>query len=268
MFFKLKKTFILSSLLISCCSCEKLNYKKEELTYDIIIVAGQSNTCYGYGYDKTSMIKSNVLELGRNNKDMLIIPATPSLNNWSKDSLKSSFGYDFARFYSNRTALNKNPVLIIACGEAGSSFIDNRWNKGNPLYNDLINRTTFILNEYPGSKVVCFLWQQGESDLENTYYQKNLDDMILNMRIDLKQNNLPFFLGGMVPYWTSLSLQRINHQKIIKNTEKRMNQCFYVDPTGISKPDNNFDAIHYSDVNQQILAKKYWKSFITRYCEK
>jgi hypothetical protein len=118
-------SIVLLVLLFSCTK-EKSWKKAVEKGYDIIIIAGQSNTMYGYGYDSSKMIKSNVLEVGRWEKDMQIIQATPSLHNWNRDSSRSGFGYDFARYYSNRNALNKKEVLIIACGEPGSGFVDYR----------------------------------------------------------------------------------------------------------------------------------------------
>jgi hypothetical protein len=133
--------------------------------------------------------------------------------------------------------------------------------KGDVLYQDLIMRSTFFLNKFPGSKIVAVLWQQGESDVGDKNYRSNLDAMIINMRKDLDRKELPFFLGGMVPFWVKQSAQRVKQQEIIKNTEKRLNNCYYVDPDGIGKPDNSKDSIHFSHENQMELAKRYWQCY-------
>ena len=260
-------SFLVNALVVVfvAMSCSKKNKQSgfyPSPSYDIIIIAGQSNTCFGYGYDSSTLVPSKVLELGRYEKNMKIIPATPSLYNWSRDPLKSSFGYDFARYYLNRDAAPKNPVLIVGCGMAGSSFMTNNWSKGDNLYEDLIERTNSIIKQYPHSRVVVILWQQGESDIENCNYQNDLDSMIVNMRSDiLHETNIPFLLGGMVPYWTNLQNDRIKLQNIIKETENRLENCFYVDPEGISKPDNEFDIIHFSHENHVELAKRYYTKF-------
>lgn len=278
----MKKAFFLvlsipAVFLVNACKKDKVKPESPvdppAKTYDIIIVAGQSNTCYGYDYDSTTMVPSEVLELGRQNKDMQIIKATPSLYNHSRTNIKSSFGYDFARYYLEREAENKKPVLVIACGEIGSAFIDHRWNKGDELYEDLVYRANYILDKYPGSQLVTILWQQGESDVENPDYQQNLDSMIVNLRKDIHftmpvtgipyLTPVPFMLGGMVPYWTSQQADRINQENIIAQTENRLLRCYYVNPAGIGKPDNEVDIIHYSDANQRQLAVKYWEKFKT-----
>lgn len=233
--------------------------------YDIILIAGQSNTCFGYGFTDFSECASNVWELGRYKKDMQIIPATPALYNHSRSPLKSSFGYYFAKYYAKNQSTDSK-ILVIGCGENGSSFIKNKWNKGDKLYDDLVYRSNFILKNYPGSKIIAILWQQGESDIENVHYQQNLDAMITHMRQDILQPQreetlVSFFLGGMVPFWTNQQANRIQLQSIIAETEKRLPCCYYVDPEGISKPDNKQDAIHYSHENQIELAKRYWRRF-------
>lgn len=151
--------------------------------------------------------------------------------------------------------------MVIACAEAESSFIENRWNPGDPLYEDLLFRCKYVLQNFPGSNVIAVLWQQGESDVENVHYRENLDNMIQQIRIDIQDFTIPFLLGGMVPHWTAQQNDRKIQEQHIKNTEHRLPFCSYVNPSGISKPDNTFDMIHYSHENQQELALRYWEIF-------
>lgn len=264
---KISNCFICSAVLfflaVSCTkkNLSNLKIQTEQIGYDIIIVAGQSNALYGYGFESTTLVSKNVSELGRQSKNMQIIPANPCLSHWNKDPSKSGFGFYFAQHYYERKAPLKKKVLIIACAEAGSSFIENRWNPGDPLYEDLIYRSKYVLQNFPESKVIAVLWQQGESDVDNIHYRENLDNMIKQIRIDLQDFTIPFLLGGMVPFWTAQQNDRKKQQLHIKNTEYRLPFCYYVDPIGISKPDNTFDMIHYSHDNQQVLALRYWEIF-------
>jgi hypothetical protein len=76
--------------------------------------------------------------------------------------------------------------------------------------------------------------------------------------------NVPFIMGGMVPYWSELKEARIHQQKIIRDTKNRLPNIAYVDPYvpfKITKPDNNQDTVHYNADGQREMGKRYFEAY-------
>ncbi|WP_435353494.1 sialate O-acetylesterase [Emticicia sp. SJ17W-69] len=238
--------------------------------YDIILVAGQSNTHYGYPLiPAKDTVSTKVYALKRyDGKDYRIDKASPALDFWTKATNRNSFAITFANLYVKNILSNSGrKILIIPCGYAGTAIAS--WIKGTALYNDAIDRTNYVLNNIPGSKVVAILWHQGEYDAGPTSgYQATLDKLISNMRNDIKQANptqLKFILGGFVPFWANAYPSRIATNTIIKNTPNRITYTGFADPTlpfVISKPNNYLDDIHFDSDGQREMGKRYYNEFV------
>lgn len=253
---------IVSSILFAGCNFKTYN----ETPYDIFIVAGQSNTHAGLVLDrKIDVTNGNIFQLGRYSiYDHIIIPANDPLHHHTIQDDKNGFALNFAKLYDEYHQ-NENPIVIIPCGFGGSS-ISRDWYKEGSLYNDLISRTKFVLNNYPNSRIKLFLWHQGEADVGNLNYGDLLDAFITNIRNDLNEENLPFIVGGMVPYWVEQDQNRITQQQIIKETPLRVTNTAYADPEIpfiIEKEDNTFDTIHYSAKGQRELGSRYFDAYLT-----
>ena len=77
-------------------------------------------------------------------------------------------------------------------------------------------------------------------------------------RSDLNAFDVPFILGGMVPFWVDKYDERIKQQEIISSTVNRHNLTGYADPElpfRIEKEDNFFDEIHFDAPGQRELGK-------------
>jgi len=257
------KRFISFIILLGFLSC---NIKTLNNTpYNIIIVAGQSNTHAGLTLDrKLDIADNNTFQLGRFSVfDHIIIPANEPLQHHTIQDDKNGFALTFCKLLNNYEK-NNNPQLIIPCGFGGSSIPGN-WKKDDLLYNDLIERVQFVLDKFPNSKIKLMLWHQGESDVGNSNYSILLDSLINDIRKDLGDNNLPFILGGMVPAWVNNNTARMEQQNIIKNTPLRVKNTAYADPEIpfiIEKKDNSFDQIHYSAEGQRELGKRYFTAYL------
>ena len=92
-----------------------------------------------------------------------------------------------------------------------------------------------------------------------------MDNFIISLRDDLKAYNVPFILGGMVPFWVEQDNNRIVQQQIIANTVNRHNLVGYADPEipfRIEKEDNSFNMVHYNAQGQRELGKRYFDEFL------
>lgn len=243
------------------CSFEIENNNTQ---YDIIIIAGQSNTNQGIGLDtEIDVPDDNIFQLGRYSiYNHVITPANEPLQHHTSDTQKIGFGLTFSKLYNEYENINNNPLLIIPCGFGGSSLIKN-WNFDGFLYTDMIERVKFITKKYPNSKVKVLLWHQGESDISSSNYSEHLQEFILKTRTDLNSDH-PFILGGMVPFWTKKHESRIKQQNIIKNIPNIVDNTAYADPEipfVIRKQDDTFDEVHYDAKGQRELGKRYFTAY-------
>ena len=249
---------IVFSLFISCLESEPDNY--------IILVIGQSNTHAGIGFDsQLDKPVDGIKQLGRFGVgNMKVIEAVEPIQHHTKNKTKIGFSFTFAKLLKNQINSDSN-IILVPCGFGGTGFKDNRWNKGDDLYNDAIERVKSIVKNYPDSKLITILWHQGEKDVGSTSYQTDLDNFIINLRNDLDAHDVPFIVGGMVPFWVDQSSERKKQQKIISNTVNRHVKIGYADPEipfRIKKIDDEFDAIHYDADGQRELGKRYFNEFL------
>ncbi|WP_181308013.1 sialate O-acetylesterase [Rufibacter sp. XAAS-G3-1] len=237
--------------------------------YDVFLVIGQSNTHWGYGGVDPVLDapQDNIVQLGLHGENNLkVIPAKEPLDHHTKDANKIGFALTFAKAYAKQFLASDRKVLIIPGGFGGTGFVDNRWNKGDDLYNFAVYRTNYILEKYPNSKIKAILWHQGEADVQSQVYQSRLDAMIVNLRNDLGSSPnapIPFILGGMVPYW--VDKYAVGHQEnIIKQTVNRLPKIGYADPRVpfvITKLDNAYDEIHFNAEGQREMGRRYFAEY-------
>ena len=238
----------------------------EDDSFDIILIAGQSNTHSGLGLDKSiDTPHDSVYQLGRfGDNDLKLIGAIEPLDHHTKGDAKIGFGLTFAKELVN-SKLSKNKVLLVPCGYGGSSFRANQWNKGDYLYEDAVMRVNYLLKKNSNNRLLAVLWHQGESDVGQSNFQGNLDHFIEDIREDLGDKELPFILGGMVPYWVNKNQKRIDQQLILQNTRLRIKNVGYVDPNlpfVIEKNNNEVDEIHYDASGQRELGRRYYQEYV------
>ncbi len=255
-------TLSFGSFYFSSCSKEK----GSSATYHVFVVAGQSNTHFGEGFNPTIDISDpRIIQLGRNDNNLKLIATDQPLDHTTKDPERIGFDLTFAKQYLTLLSNPKDTVLIIPAGQSATSFRFNNWNKNDPQYNDMIERINFVLSEFPNSHLDGILWHQGESDTGNVDFQINLDQFITDVREEINQPNLPFVLGGMVPFWVNQEEKRMVIDSIIRHTPERIHNIGFADPsfpTEIIKPDNAFDPIHYDASGQRQLGIRYFQAYI------
>lgn len=247
--------------LVSC----NMTIEDNNAAYDIFIVAGQSNTHHGLGLNyEIDQPDPNIFQLGRYSLyNHVIIPAKEPLQHHTSDPDKIGFALTFTKLYNKELNSEKKPILIIPCGYGGTSLKED-WTLDGFLYNDMIERTQFILKKFPNSKLKALLWHQGESDIGTANHQELLDQFLNKTREDFNFN-LPIIVGGVVPKWARQSEFSAKVQEIIKDTPNRLENVEYADPeipfeiVRTKKPE---DVIHYDAPGQRELGKRFFNAYI------
>ena len=263
-------TVLLTLVFASCDDNMQAQCTDDELiTPQIILIVGQSNTHAGIGLDATlDAPQDGIYQLGRfGSANNCMIQACEPLDHHTKTEDRIGFALTFAKLLQQHSQ-GSGDIIIVPCGFGGTGFADNRWNKGNDLYEDAVSRTNGLLSTYPEGDIIASLWHQGETDvyLNNTNYEEGLDRFILDLRTDLGDTTIPFVLGGMVPYWVNQEAERITQQQILKNTPLRNGHAAYADPDlpfVIEKGDNTFDEIHFDAVGQRELGQRYFDQYLS-----
>jgi carbohydrate esterase-like sialic acid-specific acetylesterase len=264
---------LLACLLFNCSSTTGSDTKQsdnppiKDSAYDVFVVAGQSNTYWGLGYDSIKdKGAEGIYQLGRKDPDNLkIIPAKEPLHHFNPSPDRVGFSLTFAKLYQTYIQ-KKNAVLIIPCGMDNTGFDGEGWHKKDFLYDDMISRVNYVFKKYPKSKLKAILWHQGEKDANYKGYQKDLDTFIVQIRRDIIGASIhtPFILGGMVPYWTELKPQRMKQQRILMDTKNRMPAIGFVDsyvPFKITKPNPVQDTVHFNADGQREMGKRYFEVY-------
>lgn len=203
--------------------------------YDVFLIAGQSNTYNGIlstgdsvphtGLDDAD---ADILQWGRwgANNNTIISATVPLDHRGYQGSLPTGvvgWGQTFAKAYKAQGFLSgSRKVLLVPCGEGGTGFWSNQWNKGNTQYTDAVTRTLAAMASGTGTNILKgILWHQGEQDSDTsahaTAHASALLTMIDNMRTDLSNANVPFVAGGMIP---ALISNNIGYYSQVQNNIK------------------------------------------------
>ena len=261
------------AIFLLCClfSCkDKHEETNTNKLFDIFLIAGQSNTFAGEGIDaKIDSVSQGILQLGRHGQnDFKIMEAIEPLGHWDKRPGHIGFGLGFAKLYKQSFSTLGRKILLIPCGKGSSGFISNDWNKDNVLFADAVKRVNWVIETFPGSELKAVLWHQGEHDVGNENYQKQLDKMVVDFRASLSGWMSPkvFIAGGLVPYFVSTDSACIIQQNIIRMLPNRIQGTGYANPEipfVISKHDNDFDIKHFDSKGQRELAERYFAEYLS-----
>lgn len=250
-------------------SYDRCDYEEDllsPLSYHIVLVMGQSNTFSGRGLDPDiDFPLSNVKQLGRFSNDLEILAAIPPLDHHSSRENSIGFGLTFGNLYAQEILNTDEVLILVPCGLGGSGFINNKWNKGDPLYIDAINRVNYLRENFENSELTAVLWHQGERDIDTENYAALLNQFISDFRDDIAVQDVPFILGGMVPFWVDANPKRQAIETIIKDSPESHVNTAYVDariPFVIQKEVDNEDAIHYDASGQREMGRRYFNEFV------
>jgi hypothetical protein len=247
--------------------------------YDIIVVAGQSNSVgRGFGdFTDDKSKDSSIFQLGRFGvHNLQIIPADDSLEqNDPSPNDGTGLAMSFAREYVKAHSGGR-PVLIIPAGRSGSSILE--WDPSNSaLYSDMRARTLAALAMSNDSRVVAFLWHQGETDIlkiesgnvekaNAEIYRAKFKNLVSQIKADFSvRGAFPVLAGEVLQSWKSGSQAKQQVTNVVASTIAENNGLF-VPSTGLHSNLQDgvlSDEIHFSAKSAVLYGKLYYNAFST-----
>lgn len=260
------------------------NFATSGAGYDIIILAGQSNMSgAGQPVNPNAKPDERVFQmpaLGQvgNGK---IIPAIEPLRHQDQPANAGvgpglSFGISYANAHPGRK------VLLVPAARSGSGFSSTSMNPAPEGYisaggtwdleltqdprnfaKNMLEQTKLAYDlAGPGSRVVAFLWVQGEGDhsLGMVGYRTKLAQLVTAVRaLPFVTTDLPVVVGQMSPAGIDLSLprQEINKAHIDFQRSNPWNAFSYA-PRGLNNPG---DTTHFSARAQEIIGGNMFKTY-------
>lgn len=232
--------------------------------YDIVLLLGQSNMWgAGAGIDPVAFDpvvgRVHTFPASGVNAQSIVFGSDP-LEHWSPGNSVGP-GMSFARSYVVGRPSHRK-VLLVPVAVSGTAFSTGtqRWAVNTtPAYNNLyekaIRQAELALGAAgPASRVVGFLWHQGESDAASSgSYAASLDALIAGLRSRLGVPDAWFVVGQMSPPSTALSVGRKAIDAIHIDTPRRVQRtAFAYGPPGAHNQD---DPMHYSAAGQRRLGE-------------
>lgn len=229
----------------------------------VFAIGGQSNSTSRAPFDNGADWPLGVRQVGRaagpetSHPDDVQVPAARPLDH---DTQPQSGGMGFVLQFA-LDYLNDNPgteLVLVPCGYGGSSFSANQWNPGDPLYQDLVDRTNTLLAAQPSYELGGILWHQGESDagLSEAAYATALDAALSGFRQDIldADDTTPIILGQMADIVSSAG-----PRAAIADTPNRLYHTAVVDTAGLA----TFDAYHFTAASYRTMGSGYHAALAT-----
>ncbi|MBU3113314.1 sialate O-acetylesterase [Clostridium lacusfryxellense] len=234
---------------------------KEKVYFDLYLLIGQSNMA-GRGKlnneDKTP--NPRILKFDENNSWVEAVEPV----HFDKPDI---VGVGPSLIFANEILRHDSSKVIglIPCAVGGTKL--ERWIKGGDLYENAIKRA---LDAMGNGKIKAILWLLGESDsaLEEDAlnYKDRLEQTIIDLRIDLKDEDIPFIAGEIGDF---LNINKYPYVNIINsaiiNLKEKISNYDYVETAGFS---HIGDFLHFNASSAKELGKRYASKYIEMTKEK
>lgn len=261
--------------------------KNKNQAYDIIILAGQSNS-EGCGRGPVTLEyvpDADVMYLYQNykieittvdGKEYLNVNITdPTLYIDVADEREDETGkigdlsLTFAKEYKAQGYLDSGrKILIVRAGVGGTGFKKRHWGLSDELYLRMLGMVDHALSLNRENRIAAFLWHQGEHDaFEETppeIFERQLTDMIKDVKKRYNVPTLPFITGDFVNEWKSENIGKCAPivEKIRTVTEREGGT--FVETADL--PSNNQrmgggDNIHFCRESLHILGRRYFEAY-------
>ena len=232
----------------SSCSISPQKEDPSVTKLDLYLLIGQSNMAGRADIELQDKDSLNGVFLFTGLENNEWEPAANPMNKYSTirkrlDIQKLGPGYSFAKEMAE-----KNPgkqIGIVVNAKGGTTI--SQWMPGTQFYNEAVKRAKQAAKSGSLKGVV---WHQGEGDINRAdSYMNDLEELILSLRKDLDNENLPFVAGQLSP--DNIKRKQFNDM-ILELSQKIKN-------TGVVKTDNTatIDKTHFDSKSQRLLGKRY-----------
>ena len=183
-----------------------------------------------------------------------------------------NFSLSFAKAYVENGLLEENrKVLIVRCGIGGTGFKKGHWGLHDAVYQKTLEMLDYALGLHEENRLVAFLWHQGEHDAFEKnppeVYEKQLRDMLNDVRGRYNVPNLPFIAADFVADWKGKNIEDCAPiVNVIKQVTQTVGNGAFIETSDLLSNDqanHNGDDIHFCRSALYELGKRYFAAFQT-----
>lgn len=236
-----------------------------DYSYDIILVAGQSNA-EGYG---------------RGDEDFKFVPHDPIYGYTEKKGIhlacdkkygrrrtSASFCLYFGEEYVKAGLLKPGrKLMLLNTAVGGTGFSDHRWGIGEDLFERMIRLAREVIALNPENEIKAFLWHQGETDVYGKTggapYAKLLGTLISETQSRLDIAHVPFIAGNMVPGWMQLNPGAYEIAESARKLMESLPLGGYAESDGLVA-NSAEDNIHFSRKSCVELGRRYFQVYLEK----
>ena len=251
--------------------------------FDSVIIAGQSNSegCGLGEVEKPYVSNSRIMQLDIQ-KTVEHTPEQLYINFIGEPILSIAEEYDagngklgnlalsFAQKYLECGLLAEDrKLLIVRCGIGGTGFKKGHWGLQGVAYLNMLRMVDYAVNLNKENRLMAFLWHQGEHDAfeknDPQIFEKQLRDMVNDVRSRYYAPDLPFIAGDFVADWKGKNLDDCTPIVAkIQNVVATIDNAKFVPTNGLLSNDQanqNGDDIHFCRKALYELGERYFKVF-------
>ncbi len=251
--------------------------------YDIVIIAGQSNadgTGIGPVYEDykenedilyltgkvCDIMEEDYREITYPDKTLTIDIAKESI---TENGKRGDLSLSFADEYVKRGLLAEGrKVLIVRAALGGTGFQRKQWGEGCVVEERMHEMIEYALALHEDSKIVAFLWHQGEHDAfegnapEN--YKEQLTKTMNTVRERYHCEDVPFIAGDFCNEWKSKNLSQCNPIVNVLREVFSGEKYGFVETSDLLSNNQkleNGDDIHFCREALYTLGKRYFEAY-------
>ena len=267
----------------------------EDCTFDIIVVAGQSNAeGNGVKNDDKEIISDKVFQIVDKNHIAIkalddgkvvldMVYPTEMVFEKAHERVDANgkkfadFSETFAQNYIDGGNLKEGrKILIIKTAVGGTGFSRKEWGVGSILFERLNLMVDYGLKSNKSNRIVALLWHQGEHDsFENAdlttaerynFYHENLKKQTLAFR-EKYGRDIPVIMGEMADSWAELPENKPKCDAVEKATKdvcREIGRAAVAESAGLLSNDeayHNGDNLHFCSDSVSELGRRYYYLF-------
>ena len=136
-------------------------------------------------------------------------------------------------------------------------------NKGTVYYEPILAQYQKLIEKHPQPASVTFCWMQGERDAReklSAAYAESLEQLVANLRRDLKQPNMNFVVGRLSDFGKDNNTEWQNVRKAQVNVSAGDKRGAWVDCDDLNnkeKDGKKRDDLHYTKAGYELLGRRF-----------